>query len=130
MKLDKPLYHGTSAASALCIAAGERLKVPVYLTENKTAAEHYGKAACAYLEHFARKNGSSVLKEGYAILTFTSVPDKNLLRIDDYNEAERGQWTYPRPLGLKHCSIEYHSLEADDSEKLRLCCFAIGMWQS
>ncbi len=51
VKLSKPLYHGTSAHSAIMIyASGTGLKAPVYLTESKKDAEHYAKAAPAMYE--------------------------------------------------------------------------------
>ena len=130
MKLNKPLYHGTSKASAIMIVGGDGLNPPVYLTEDKKRAEHYAKAATAYLEKHAKAEGHKLIAEGYAVFTFTSVPDKDHLVVDEYNlEAEKGQWEYQKRIrGLRHFTIEYHPLQVSDDEHLRLQCFAIGMW--
>lgn len=131
-KLEKPLYHGTSKASAIMIIGGDGLKVPVYLTEDKKRAEHYAKAATAYLEGHAKKNGNKLIADGYAVFTFRSIPNKGELVIDDYNlEAETGQWIYQKSIrGLQHFTVEYHPLNVDEDEHMRLQCFAIGMWSS
>ena len=131
-KLEKPLYHGTSRASAIMVVGGNGLNAPVYLTEDKKRSVHYAKAATAYLENHAKKNGHKLIAGGYAIFTLTSVPDKDRLMIDDYNlEAEAGQWKYLKSiLGLRHFTVEYHPLDVSNEEHLRLQCFAIGMWSS
>lgn len=131
MKLDKPLYHGTSKASAIMIVGGDGFNSPVYLTEDKKKAEHYARAATAYLEDHARKNGNKLIADGYAIFTLDSVPNEDYLVVDDYNlDAEQGQWKYLKGIrGLQHFTVEYRSLEAGEEEHLRLRCFAIGMWQ-
>lgn len=129
-RLHKPLYHGTSNAASIMIVGGFGLKAPVYLTSDKCRAEHYAKAATAYLEKHAGDNGNKLIAEGYAIFTFHSIPNENELIIDDYNlEAEQGQWKYLKDIrGLQHFTIERYPLEADEAEHLRLQCFAIGMW--
>lgn len=131
-KLEKPLYHGTASATAdLILIYG--FNAPIYLTESKEAAVHYARAAAAYTEYWAGKEGVELTKEqkGYAIFTFLSVPNQNALEIDDYNlAAEKGQWIYAKRIfGLEHFKVERHRLVADDEERLRLCCFAIGMWR-
>lgn len=130
-KLDKPLYHGTSKASAIMIVGGYPFNAPIYLTEKKEAAIHYAKAATPYLENLAQEEGSYPIADGYALFTFHSVPDKTLLVKDDYNlDAEPDQWKYTKPIrGLAHFSIEYHPLEVSKEEHMRLLCFAIGMWR-
>jgi len=55
MKLDKPLYHGTSNAASIFIVGGYGLKAPVYLTSDKDRAIHYAKAATAYLERMLKR---------------------------------------------------------------------------
>jgi len=129
-KLDKPLYHGTSKASAIMIVGGYGFTAPVYLTDDKRRAEHYAKAATAYLEKHASKNGNKLIADGYAIFTFRSVPDKDCLIVDDYNlTAENGQWKYLKSIrGLQHFTAEYHPLEVSEEEYMSLQCFAIGMW--
>lgn len=129
-KLAKPLYHGTSKASAIMIVGGYGLNAPVHLTEDKRRAEHYAKAATAYLEKVCKEEGNKPIADGYAVFTFTSVPDKEHLVVDDYNlEAEPSQWKYLKSIrGLRHFTAEYHLLEVSREEHLRLQCFAIGMW--
>jgi hypothetical protein len=129
-KLDKPLYHGTSAAAAVYICGGRGFNAPLYLTENKEAAVHYAKAATAYVEGKAKENGARLIKDGYAVFTFRSVPNEKELVIDDYSEKEPGQWKYLSPLrGLHHFTVELNPLIADEIERLYLQCFAIGMWR-
>ena len=129
-KLEKPLYHGTSKASAMYIYS-YGFKAPVYLTEDKQAAFHYAKAATAYLEHEAKENGHKLIADGWAVFTFRSVPNKINLVLDNYNsQAEPGQWKYERPIrGLAHFTAQYGELEVTDEERLYLQCFAIGMWR-
>jgi len=131
-KLNKPLYHGTSKASAIMIVGGDGFNQPVCLTEDKKQAEHYAKAATAELEKLCQDEGGTLIAEGYAIFTFTSTPNKDYLVVDDYNlDAEPGQWKYLKGIrGLQHFTVEYHPLEVDDDEHLRLQCFTIGMWRS
>lgn len=131
-KLDKPLYHGTSKASAILALGIDGFNAPIYLTEDKREAQHYAKAATAYLEKIAREEGSTLIAEGCAVVTFNSVPDKDQLIVDDYNlEAEPGQWKYLKRIrGLQHFHIDYFSLETSEEEHLRLVCFAIGMWRN
>lgn len=128
-KLEKPLYHGTSAAASYRIIA-EGFIAPVYLTESKETAIHYARAAAAYAEYWAEKEGED-LPKGYAIFAFQSVPNQDALEMDDYNlAAEQGQWKYRhRIYGLQHFTVERHKLRADHEEKMRLSCFAIGMWR-
>jgi len=130
-KLDKPLYHGTSKVSALYIVGGDSLHAPVYLTENKQRAIHYAKAATAYLEYKAKEIGKELWADGYAVLTFTSLPNEDYLTVDDYNlDAEPHQWKYNKPIrGLQHFTVEYEPLVATEDVKMSLVCFAIGMWQ-
>jgi len=131
-KLDKLLYHGTTAMAAVyACGTNEGFRAPVYLTESKERAEHYAKAAAAYIEHEAKERGIKLIKEGYAIITFRSLPNKDFLKPDDYNpEAEPNQWIYLKPIvGYRHFSVEYHPLEATDEQRLYLRCFAIGMWR-
>lgn len=132
MKLDKPLYHGTSKASAIFIIAGDGFKAPVHLTEDKERAIHYARAATAYLENYAKEENIQLIANGCALFTFNSVPNKSLLVLDNYNPtAEPGQWKYLKPIrGLEHFTIEYSPLVVtNDEEHLRLRCFAIGMWR-
>ena len=130
MKLDKPLYHGTSNAASILIVGGHGFKAPVYLTADKEIAIHYAKAATAYLERHAKDEGCKPIADGYALFTFTSLPDIDDLQPDDYNsDAEPDQFIYRKPIrGLQHYTVERYPLEADDNEKMRLTCFAIGMW--
>lgn len=130
-KLNKFLYHGTSAAAAIYIYGGDGFNAPVYLTEKKNDAIHYAKAATAYLEDAAKEKGIHLIKEGYALFTFRSVPDITYLKIDDYNPGcELNQWKYlNRIKGLRHFKVEFHILDVSEGERLRLCCFAIGMWR-
>jgi len=129
-KLEKPLYHGTSKASAIFIIGGFGFNAPVYLTENKEEAIHYAKAATAYLERLARDEGSKPIAEGYALFTFQSVPDKSSLTPDDYSPDEPNQWKYLKPIrGLQHFVVEYYPFIVSEEEHLRLQCFAIGMWR-
>lgn len=140
IKLDKPLYHGTSAHSAILIYGGGGFRSPVYLTENYKDAEHYAKSATAYLENYAKENNGKLFKEGYAIFTFIKLPEvkgvnaipfNQLLITDDYNpDAEKDQWVYKRPIKSVCYSIEYHPLEVTPEEHLSLQCFAIGMWRA
>lgn len=127
--LGKPLYHGTSNAASLLIVGEEKFKAPIYLTSDKKRAEHYAKAITAWHERLARKEGDTLIADGCAVFTFTSVPDPTLLKQDDYNPTqEPNQWIYPKPIrGLRHYSIERFPLEVDDSTRLSLECFAIGM---
>jgi hypothetical protein len=129
-KLEKPLYHGTSSASSIYIVGGIGFKAPVYLCDDKSRAEHYAKAATAYVESLAKEKRIKLIADGYAIFTFHSLPNKDFLIEDGYNpEAERGQFIYTQPIrGLQHFTVERHSLEVDEDERLRLRCFAIGMW--
>jgi len=128
-KLDKPLYHGTSNAASIFIVGGYGLKSPVYLTADKERAIHYAKAATAYLERHAKDEGCKLIAEGYALFTFYSLPNADELSPDDYSPNEPNQFIYRKPIkGLNHFSVERHPLEVDDSEHLRLQCFAIGMW--
>lgn len=128
-KLSRPLYHGTSNAVSVMVVGGYGLNAPVYLTSDKRRAEHYAKAATAYLEETAQKNGGKLFAEGYAILTFTSLPNKEYLCEDNYSPNEPDQYIYKgKILGLRHFTVERHSLEVDADEHLRLQCFAIGMW--
>ena len=131
-QLDKPLYHGTSKAAAIMIVGGCGLNSPVHLTEDKKAAIHYAKSATAYLEKVANDEGTKLIADGYAVFTFNSLPNKDYLVIDDYNtDAEPNQWKYLKAIrGLRHFTVEYHPLEVNDDEHLRLQCFAIGMWRS
>lgn len=131
IKLDKPLYHGTSKASAIMIIGGDGFNQPIYLTEDKKRAEHYAKAATAYLETLAKDEGSKPIADGYAIFTFRSIPNEDYLIIDDYNlDEEQRQWKYLKGIkGLQHFTVEYHSLQVSKEEHLRLRCFAIGMWR-
>lgn len=129
-KLDKPLYHGTSKAAAIFICGGDGFKPPIYLTEDKQRAEHYAKAGTAYLEDKAKEEHQKLIADGYAIFTFKSVPDATYLVVDDYSEGEPGQWKYTKPIrGLRHFTVEFQPLAVTDEERLRLCCFAIGMWR-
>lgn len=132
-KLDKPLYHGTSKVSAIMIVGGCGFNAPLYLTEDKRYAEHYAKAATAYLESMAKEKGLKLIADGYAIFTFHSLPNTDYLKVDDYNleaDSEKGQWKYRKNIrGLQHFTVEYHPLQVDDHEHLRLQCFAIGMWR-
>lgn len=130
MKLDTPLYHGTSNAASILIVGGEGFKGPVYLTADKERAIHYAKAATAYLEKLVKDSGGRLFADGYAVFTFTSLPDKDGLCPDDWSPGEPDQFVYHKPIrGLRHFTVERYPLEADDDEKLRLSCFAIGMWQ-
>lgn len=132
MKLDKPLYHGTSKASAIMIVGGYGLNPPIHLTENRDGAIHYARAATAYLGRLAKDEGKELIITGCALFTFNSVPDKLLLKPDSYNPtAELNQWIYPkRIVSTSHFSVEYFPLEVkDDYEYLALQCFAIGMWR-
>ena len=132
-KLEKPLYHGTSAASAIFIIGGYGFNPPLYLTEDKAAAIHYARAATAYLERYLEEEaqGNKPIKDGFALFTFYSVPDKECLIPDDYNpEAEPNQWKYTKRLkGLSHFRCEYFPLDVNKDERIRLQCFAIGMWR-
>ena len=131
-RLEKPLYHGTSKAAAIYIIGGYGLNAPVYLTEDKAQAIHYARAATAYVEQMTKDEGCSLIAEGCALFTFRSIPDKNKLVLDDYNpDAEPNQWKYQAPIkGLQHFLVEYCPLiVADEFERLRLRCFAIGMWR-
>jgi len=126
-KLEKPLYHGTAKALLPRIIA-DGFKPPIYLCESKERAIHYAKAACAYVED---EIGVSERYKGCVVFTFKSVPDKNALVVDDYNpQAEPGQWKYVGKLSSdRHYTFEEFKLDADKHERLRLKCFAIGMWQ-
>ncbi len=130
-KLDQPLYHGTSNAASIFIVGGNGLNAPVHLCKDKHRAEHYAKAATAFLEDISQKEGSQPIATGYAIFTFHSLPSRDYLIEDDYNpEAEPGQYKYTKPIkGLQHFTVERYPLEITDDERLRLCCFAIGMWR-
>jgi len=131
-KLDKPLYHGTSrAAAALIHAYG--FKAPIHLTEDKGRANRYARAATAYLEKLAKDEGARPVASGCALFTFSSVPDRRLLVPDDYNLTdEPGQWKYLDPIiGSSHFSVDFYPLIiTDEFERLRLECFAIGMWRN
>ncbi len=129
MKLDKPLYHGTSNAASIMIVGGYGFNAPVYLTTDRERAIHYAKAGTAYLERHARDEGYKLIAEGYALFTFYSLPDIDNLSLDDYSPNELDQFIYRKPIkGLKHFSIERFPLDVDNDEHLRLQCFAIGMW--
>ena len=130
-ELEKPLYHGTSKVSAIMIVGGYALRAPVYLTEDKKSAIHYAQCATAYLEHHAKGNGTKLWAQGYAVLTFASLPNKDYLVKDDYNEdAEPGQWKYLRPIrGLRHFTVDYEPFVYNEREHLHLVSFAIGMWK-
>lgn len=129
-KLDRPLYHGTSAAAAIFILC-YGFKAPVHLTEDEQSAIHYAKAATAYVEHEAKEDNHKLIRDGWAVFTFYSVPNKMHLVPDDYNpQAEPGQWRYENPIrGLKHFTIQYGELNVTEEENLYLRCFAIGMWR-
>lgn len=132
IKLEKPLYHGTSKAAAIFIIGGNGFNAPIHLTEDKDRAIHYARAATAYLERLVKDEGGKLIADGCALFTFNSVPDKNMLVHDDYNPtAEPNQWKYLKPIrGLQHFTVEYYPLIiSDDEEHLRLQCFAIGMWR-
>jgi hypothetical protein len=130
-KLDKLLYHGTSNAASIFIVGGNGLNAPVHLCEDKCRAEHYAKAATAYLEDMSRKESNKPIATGYAVFTFHSLPSRDYLIEDDYNpKAEPGQYKYTKPIkGLQHFTVERYPLEITDAERLRLYCFAIGMWK-
>lgn len=129
-KLDAPLYHGTSKAAAIYIVGGYGFNAPIHLTADKKRAEHYAKAATAYLEKLCNEKGTKPIADGYAIFTFRSVPDKDDLVVDDYNLiAEPDQYKYLKPIrGLAHFTAEYHPLKVSNETHLSLQCFAIGMW--
>ena len=128
-KLDKPLYHGTSSAASIMIVGGYGFKAPVYLTADKRAALHYAKAATAYLEKIAEEEGSELIADGYALFTFHSLPNSEELIPDDYSPNEPNQFVYRKPIrGLRHFWVERFPLEVEPDERLRLVCFAIGMW--
>ena len=132
MKLDKPLYHGTSKASAIFIISGDGFNAPIHLTEDKERAIHYARAATAYLENLVKEENRQIIANGCALFTFHSVPDKSMLVLDDYNlTAEPNQWKYLKPIkGLRHFTVEYNPLiVSGEEEDLRLRCFAIGMWR-
>lgn len=129
-KLTKPLYHGTSNAASIFIVGGYGFKAPVYLTTNKERAIHYAKAATAYLEKHAEDEGAKLIADGYAVFTFNSLPNANELRPDDYSPNEPDQFVYRQSIrSLQHYTVERYPLEADENEKMRLTCFAIGMWR-
>ena len=131
MKLNRLLYHGTSATSAVLIIGVSGFRTPIHLTESRDAAVHYGKAAEAYVERLAKEENGKLLKEGYAVFTFTHIPDMTALVVDDYNlTAEPGQWKYLKPIrDMHYLHVEYFPLEVDEYERLALQCFAIGMWR-
>lgn len=126
MRLEKLLYHGTARALAESILR-YGFELPIYLTENKEAAVHYARAAAAYVE----AKMPDVAK-GYSVFTLQSLP--RLPRPDDYSEGEKGQWVLPATTKTKRLYLngqhtwEHFDLIADESERLRLQCFAIGMW--
>lgn len=128
-KLEKPLYHGTSTAASLVIEVNNKFHLPIYLCEDREMAIHYAKASTVFAEHVAQEDGFNLIADGYALLTFTSLPDKEGLEIDDYNpEAEPNQFKYTKPIrGMAHCTVETFPLELTESERLRLMCYAIGM---
>ena len=129
-KLEKPLYHGTSSASSVMIVGATGFKAPVYLTEDRRAAEHYAKAATAYLIYLCKEKDTHPITDGYSIFTFTSVPDENYLIVDDYSDEEPGQWKYLKSIrGLRHFTVERYPFDPDEEELMRLVCFAIGMWR-
>jgi len=131
MKLDKPLYHGTSKAAAIFILS-YGFNSPIHFTEDKEQAIHYARAATAYLENYVKEEGTELIADGCALFTFHSLPDKSMLVPDDYNPtAEPCQWKYLKSIkGLRHFTVEYHPLIfSDEEEHLRLRCFAIGMWR-
>ena len=130
-KLEKPLYHGTSKASALCVVGGDAFNAPLYLTEHKESAIHYAKCATAYLEYTAQRDGKVLWADGYAVLTFTSLPNKDYLVKDDYNQdAEPDQFKYLRPIrGLRHFTVDYQPFAYNEREHLHLVTFCIGMWR-
>ncbi|GAI77498.1 unnamed protein product, partial [marine sediment metagenome] len=66
MKLDKPLYHGTSKASAIYIVGGYGFNPPIHLIENRDKAIHYARAATAYLEGFVKDEGKKLIADGCA----------------------------------------------------------------
>lgn len=129
-KLEKPLYHGTTNAASIMII-GNGFNAPIHLTESEQSAFHYAKAATAYLEHLAKEEGLQPIADGWAVFTFLSLPNKNLLIPDDYNPPlEPNQWVYGKPIkGLQHFTVRRGKLEVTQEEHLRLQCFAIGMWR-
>ena len=130
-KLERPLYHGTSGASAYHITHYlSPFDAPLYLTEHKDAAVHYAKCATAYLLREAAKAETKLLADGYALFTFTSLPNKDYLGKDDYNEdAEPDQFKYLKPVkGYSHYTVEYYPFVYNEREHLHLVTFAIGMW--
>ena len=129
-KLPKPLYHGTTADASIYITSGYGLNSPIYLTEDKRRAIHYAKAAAAYVEDLVKEHKGRLLKEGYAVFTFSSLPNKEYLVRDEYNvEAEPDQWIYQKTIrGLRHFTVEHYPLIANKEERMRLKSFAIGMW--
>lgn len=130
-KLKKPLYHGTSRASAILIIGGHGFNAPVHLTENKQAAVHYAKAAAAYLEHSAQRDSKELIASGWVVFEFRSIPNEKYLRPDDYNpSAEPNQWKYTKRIrGSQHYTTQSGDLDVTEEERLRLQCFAIGMWR-
>ena len=129
-KIDKPLYHGTSAAAAAFIVGGYGFKTPLFLTEDKRAAIHYAKAATAYLERMAKDAGYKLISDGFAVFTFHSIPDQSKLVPDPYSDKEPGQWKYLGSIrGLNHFTVERQALQVDDTQRLALESFAIGMWR-
>ena len=127
-KLPKPLYHGTYAGAAILVGI-RGFRAPIYLAEDKRIARHYARAAAAYVEDYAEREGIKLLKKGYAIFTFYSLPNRAYLVPDTYATEERGQWIYLRPIrGLQHYTVRYYPLVASKGERLRLYTFAIGMW--
>ena len=130
VKLDRPLYHGTSNASSIMIIRVSGFKAPVYLTTDRQRAEHYAKAATAYLEQYAKDEGGSLIAEGYAVFTFRSLPNIDHLSPDDYSPNEPDQYVYQGRIGsLSHFVIDRYPLDVTPEEHLRLQCFAIGMWR-
>ena len=120
------LYHGTSQPQVYKAWWDEFLKKPVYLTSDRQVAEHYAKAASAFVMDKLKMD-----KIEYSIVIVDSENlDSKKLKVDDYNlEKESNQYIYLDKIKLDECVIESESLEVSESELLSLQCFAIGMWR-
>ena len=130
-RLKTPLYHGTSAASAYHITHYlSPFDAPLYLTEHKEMALHYAQCATAYISRQAQTEGVKLLADGYALFTFHSLPNKDYLVPDDYNEnAEPDQFKYLKPLkGISHYTLSFYPFEYNEREHLHLVSYAMGMW--
>ena len=115
VKLDRPLYHGTSFIRGLYIYV-EGFKPPIYATTNLRRAIHYARARAAL-------DGD----DKYSIFTIVKLPKGTTAIADTYSRAEPDQFIITSKIPLYSWKRRDYRLKATKEELVRLQAFATAM---